>query len=383
MRVLLTADAVGGVWTYATDLADGLAAAGVEVTLAVLGPDERRTAGAGVETIALPDVALDWLAESEDEVLAGAERLAALAERLDVDLIHLNNPALAAGGAFRRPVLGVCHSDVATWWAAVRGGPLPADLAWRAGLTGRGYAACDALLAPTRAFAEATAAAYGALPQVVWNGRGDAHGPRAFCAQAQADACENSAVQPFTDPQVRAECARSVQVFTCGRLWDEGKGAAVLDRAAARLSAPVHAAGPLQSPGSGEAVLHHFHHVHTLGPLPADVVRARMAETAVFCSPALYEPFGLAVLEAAQAGTPLVLSDIPSFRELWDGAAVFTAPGDDLALAEALNRLLADPPERERLGAAARRRAGRYTTEAMVAGTLAAYRGLVGARAAA
>ena len=40
---------------------------------------------------------------------------------------------------------------------------------------------------------------------------------------------------------------------------------------------------------------------------------------------ALYEPFGLAVLEAAQAGCALVLSDIPTFRELWDGAALFVA----------------------------------------------------------
>ena len=51
-----------------------------------------------------------------------------------------------------------------------------------------------------------------------------------------------------------------------------------------------------------------------------------MARTAVFVSPALYEPFGLAVLEAAQAGCALVLSDIPTFRELWDGVALFVAP---------------------------------------------------------
>jgi hypothetical protein len=38
------------------------------------------------------------------------------------------------------------------------------------------------------------------------------------------------------------------------------------------------------------------------------------------------EPFGLAVLEAAQAGCPLVLSDLPGFRELWDGAALFRRP---------------------------------------------------------
>ena len=37
--VLMTADAVGGVWTYALDLARGLSAQGVQVSLALLGPE--------------------------------------------------------------------------------------------------------------------------------------------------------------------------------------------------------------------------------------------------------------------------------------------------------------------------------------------------------
>ena len=51
--------------------------------------------------------------------------------------------------------------------------------------------------------------------------------------------------------------------------------------------------------------------------------RAGSARCPIFVSAARYEPFGLAVLEAAQAGCALVLSDIPTFRELWDGAALF------------------------------------------------------------
>jgi glycosyltransferase involved in cell wall biosynthesis len=102
----------------------------------------------------------------------------------------------------------------------------------------------------------------------------------------------------------------------------------------------------------------------------------------VFASVALYEPFGLAVLEAAQAGCPLVLSDIPTFRELWDGAAVFVGSDDDAAIAAALEGLLRDPEERARAGAAARERAGRYTVGAMTAGVLGVYRDLLAARTA-
>jgi glycosyltransferase involved in cell wall biosynthesis len=88
------------------------------------------------------------------------------------------------------------------------------------------------------------------------------------------------------------------------------------------------------------------------------------------------------VLEAAQAGCPLVLSDIPTFRELWDGAAIFVAPNDDAAIAAALEGLLRDPEERARAGAAARERAGRYTVAAMTAGVLGVYRDLLAARTA-
>ena len=38
-RLLITADAVGGVWRYATDLAHALVPHGVETTIAVLGPE--------------------------------------------------------------------------------------------------------------------------------------------------------------------------------------------------------------------------------------------------------------------------------------------------------------------------------------------------------
>jgi glycosyltransferase involved in cell wall biosynthesis len=88
-----------------------------------------------------------------------------------------------------------------------------------------------------------------------------------------------------------------------------------------------------------------------------------MARTAVFVSPALYEPFGLAVLEAAQAGCALVLSHIPTFRELWDGAALFVAPGDLRALADGLTRLIEDAALRARFADAAEWRAGQYTME--------------------
>ncbi len=336
----MTADAVGGVWTYALDLARGLRAHGWEVVLAVNGPPPEAPPG-DVEVLAT-GLPLDWLAQRPEEVTDAGAALARLAAAHGADLVQLNSPAYGAEAVFEAPVVAVQHSCTATWWRAVRGDePWPDDIAWRYDLARRGLLACDRAVAPTRAFAAAVQAEY-RLPEpptAVWNGRA-----RGFEA---------------------VEAPDGGYVLTAGRLWDESKGMAVLDAAAARLSPPVVAAGPLAAPGGDPA---RFAHLRTPGVLAGPELRAQLAGAAVFCSPSLYEPFGLAVLEAAQAGRPLVLSDIPTFRELWDGAAVFTPAGDAPALGVALAALLADAPRRAALGAAARERARRYTVEALVQG---------------
>ena len=159
---LMTTDAVGGVWTYALDLARGARSEGVTTVLAVLGPGAR--CGATAEAAAIPDLALrlmtaplDWLAEQPAEVLAAGQALAALAAHEAARSRAAQQPArLRLARASHVPVLGVCHSCVATWWQAVRGSALPADFAWRdataaPGLRGlRRLGRADAAPSPTR-----------------------------------------------------------------------------------------------------------------------------------------------------------------------------------------------------------------------------------------
>ena len=355
LRVLMTADAVGGVWTYALDLARGLAAEGVRTTLAVLGPPPSRSQGRDARSIPSLDLVetglpLDWTAESAAELRRAGGAVAALAA--GHDLVHLNSPALAGVADFGVPVLGICHSCVRTWWDTVHGTALPPDLAWRADLLAQGYARCDGLAAPTRAFARATAAAYRLprRPAVVPNGR-DPGG---------------TSPRPAGAPKPAA--------LTAGRLWDAGKGMAVLDRAAAAMRVPVRAAGPSEGPnGAGIALPN----LRLLGRLDADAMASELDPRPIFVSPALYEPFGLAVLEAAGRGCALVLSDIATFRELWDGAALFVPPRDADALAAALDALAEDDRRRVGLGRAAAERARAYTPGRMVAGVAALYRDLL------
>jgi glycosyltransferase involved in cell wall biosynthesis len=68
-----------------------------------------------------------------------------------------------------------------------------------------------------------------------------------------------------------------------------------------------------------------------------------------------------------------VLSDIPTFRELWDGAAVFAPPHDDQAFADAIQALCDNSDRRTALARAAQERAARFTVEAMTAGVLDVY----------
>ena len=80
------------------------------------------------------------------------------------------------------------------------------------------------------------------------------------------------------------------------------------------------------------------------------------------------------MLHAPLPGCALVLSDIPTFRELWDGAALFAAPDDAGAFAALCEELLEDPFQAERLGRAAQRRAAGYSLQAMTTGVLEVYR---------
>lgn len=355
----MTVDAVGGVWQYATGLAAGLAVQGDEVLLAVLGPAPtveqslaiRQSRGVDLLDTGLP---LDWLSH-RGAVREAGEALATIARRERVDLVHLNSPALAAERPFAVPVVAVAHGCLATWWQAARVGPLAAEFRWHHEAMDRGLRAADLVIAPSASFAETLRRHYAlpTVPAVVHNGRDVAMPPAGEFRQ---------------------------EVLTVGRLWDEVKNARVLDEVAARLACPFAAAGAASGP-HGEAVA--LHHLEPLGHLDDAALAARLARSPVFVSAATFEPFGLAVLEAASAGCALVLSDITTFRELWDGAAIFVPPNDPAVIAAAVERVLADPQERQRLGAAASERASHYSIPRMAAAMTAHYRALLGRRAAA
>jgi glycogen synthase len=345
MKILLTTDTVGGVWDHTVTLARELDAAGHEVLVAVVGePRDERLAAlpAGVQVV-WRAYRLEWMQDSADDVRAAGEWIAGLAGVWSADVVHLNQIAYAARD-FAAPVLVAVHSDVLSWFPHVLGFEAPAD-DWR--VYGQwlrdGLHAADAVVAPT---------AYQAALAERYYGIGGAR------------VIHNGIVFGDEAPAARAGSL----VLSVGRLWDRAKGVDVLDEAAAILGAdapPIHVFGETVAP-HGETC--EVRSVTAHGRVERAQVDEWMRRATIYAAPSRYEPFGLAPLEAALHGCALVLSDIGTFRELWDGCAEFFPAGDARALAQAIRRLEGDPARRERLAKAARTRAlRRYTARRMAA----------------
>src|SRR5215216_6322863 len=89
--------------------------------------------------------------------------------------------------------------------------------------------------------------------------------------------------------------------------------------------------------------------LRALGQLQRGELDAWLGRAAIYLSPARYDPFGLLPLQAALAGATLLLSDIPSYRELWTGAARFFRSDDVEDLRHQWQDLLGDGVGRDML----------------------------------
>lgn len=349
-RVLMTADTIGGVWTYAVELARGLSREGVRVALATMGApisEMQRCDARGIEALGIFEShhRLEWMPEPWEDVDRAGEWLLELERELRPDIIHLNGYAHGAL-PWKAPVVMVAHSCVCSWWHAVKGEPAPREWDEYRRRVGAGLRAASHVVAPTRAMLRALQDEHGVLPHthVVPNAR-DAHAFR---------------------PGAKEEL-----IFAAGRLGDEAKNIGLLGAASEGLPWPVYVAGR-ESDASGAAQVPA--NLTQLGHLPAHELSLWLARAAIYCLPAKYEPFGLSVLEAALSGCALVLGEIPSLRELWDGAALFVAPNDAAGLRRVLQQLMHHRVQRERLARRALDRALGFTPERQVAGYLNVYR---------
>ena len=355
MRILLTTDTIGGVWQFTERLSAALCG-GNEVALVSFGraPSAAQDAWVrGMRTVQdgffefdSCQIPLEWMSDNDEIFSAGASFLAGVAERFRPDLLHANQfcwGALPRTGALAIPRVVTAHSDVLSWAAAVRPQGLDPSpwLDRYIALVQNGLDAADAVVAPTRWMLAALAANF-RVPEataVVSNGTTPLFFPRGY-----------------TPPQ------RRLQAVSAGRFWDEGKNLSLLQTLSPPL--PVLLAGALHpdapAPSQRELSPPESQGVHLLGELSAAAMQQLYLASSIYICPSLYEPFGLAPLDAASAGCALLLHDLPSLREVWGEAALYFSTAAQLQ--QALDHLATDAAALGTVAAVAGARAAELST---------------------
>ncbi|MEO8725272.1 MAG: glycosyltransferase family 4 protein, partial [Acidobacteriaceae bacterium] len=299
MRVLVTADTVGGVWTYTRELVTGLTRQGHEVVLVSLGgmpTDEQASWINGLPRLAFYPTAykLEWMQDSANDLKASQTFLSRLIAKSRPDLLHFSQYCYGALEC-DIPKVVVAHSDVVSWQVAVHGeepGPEPWIEQYRE-VVMKGLAGADAVVGVTSWMLRQIETHYAGpvLKKVIYNGRN----PRLF--------------SPDSSKQHYA--------VSVGRLWDPAKQVNLLLEIDA--PPPIRIAGGERHPESGasSAAKARKRGVEFLGVQSEEALRELYSRASIYIATSRYEPFGLAAVEAALSGCAILANDIESLREVW------------------------------------------------------------------
>lgn len=338
----MTTDTVGGVWIYSLELCQALEKYDVEVHLVAMGgwpSRQQQEQVSSMENVILykSDFKLEWMQDPWEDVKRAQKWINCIYHTVNPDLVHFNNYAQTEND-WSCPTLTVFHSCVQTWWQAVKGTSAPSQ--WDKYTKAVKYSlnASDIVVGPTRAILEKAIKVHGITSQtkVINNGRD----------------LDSSTVQEKED-----------FILCVGRIWDEAKNLQLLSGIADKLPWPVYIAGSDQDPATEKTIK--IQNVHFLGKLGSGEVRQWMDRAGIFVSPTKYEPFGLAILEAAKSGCALVLSELDTLKELWEDSASFFDPEHPGQAIETINSLIQNEKLRTQLSVKSKERSGHYTSDQM------------------
>ena len=367
MHILMTADTVGGVWTYTRELVTQLSRLDVKVTLVSMGQIptvEQMEWMEGLPNFSYHPTAfrLEWMQEPQTDLEQSSEFLQSVIKEVKPDLLHFNQYYYGALES-SLPRLVVAHSDVVSWWVSVHGAE-PPESEWirqyRANVK-RGLAAADMVVGPSRWMLEQIGRFYGAMPNtaVVHNGRD----PNLFVPHL---AKENVAI-------------------SVGRLWDAGKQACLLLRDDLPLKTIL--VGSEQSPEGVIAAAKssgRLPNLEMLGVQSEAQLRQMLGRAAIYVATSRYEPFGLAPLEAALSRCVLIANDIPTFREIWGDDAIYFERNNSLSLQLTIQELASNLSRRSEYAARVLARARKhFNSQRMAEDYLKLYCSLVPAEVAA
>lgn len=153
-------------------------------------------------------------------------------------------------------------------------------------------------------------------------------------------------------------------------LLDLLKAYRLMRKAGCQCRLLIVGSGPQEREARRYVMTRRLQDVEFLGRV-SDAEKAQLYRTAdVFVSPATgRESFGIVLLEAMAAGTPVVCSDIHGYKGVVrrNEQGLLVPPRDPKALAAATLRLLGDPELRARMGASGRARAEEFSWERVTA----------------
>ena len=125
LRMLMTTDTVGGVWSYSVELCTALQPFNVHFYLVTTGAPmqaSQKNEVATLENVTVFETGfkLEWMENPWQNIDASGEWLLQLEEEVQPDVIHLNGYVYGAL-PWKAPVMVVAHSDVYSWFYAVKG----------------------------------------------------------------------------------------------------------------------------------------------------------------------------------------------------------------------------------------------------------------------
>lgn len=351
MKVLMTTDTVGGVWVYSLELCKALAQYNVQVHLVALGAWPSPAQQVEAEKISnvtfyKSDFKLEWMEDPWEDVERSRKWINCIYQTVQPDVVHLNNYAHVEE-LWTAPVITVFHSCVQTWWQAVKGIKAPHQWDKYSKIVKESLEESTVVVAPTRAILK--------------------RAQEAHQFQSESTVIHNGRTAPSLAPKPKEKF-----ILCMGRMWDEAKNLPLLSNIAERLPWPVYVAGEAVHPDTGNRC--RLENVKFLGKLSPGEVQDWMGRASIFVSPTRYEPFGLAILEAAGNGCALVLSNLDTLQELWQDTALFFDLEDEAEAEKTIIRLMESPQFLQELSRKARERATHYSVEKMGAGYINLYR---------
>ncbi len=367
-------DPIGGMQNHTACLTRALDGLGVEqavVTTRPPGAERHQRVGraAAVRRVGLPVpwMRQGWAPLSVAPLWAAAAGADLIHAHLGEDLAVL---PLARAAARRRgvPLVATVHLSLQHTFSG--GGPRDRALQRLGGRVERsGLAAADAVIALTPRLAE-----------LLVDG-----GVAAERVHVIPSGVEPRLFRAAEDPLGAAR--PGPRVVYVGRLARQ-KGVATLVRAAAELRTPglrvdIVGDGPLR--GELEALARRLgvtDRVHFHGFVAHDHVPGVLGGADVVVLPSVYEELGSVLLEALQAGAPIVASDVGGIPFAVGDAALLVPPSQPAPLAAAIDRVLQEDGLALRLSALARERAVRFDWGALGREVLDVYRSALGARTA-